>query len=44
MRRIVEVGGRGGGLILAGAHNIQADVPPRNVLAMFKAAGSTGGK
>ena len=44
VKRIVGIGGRGGGLILAGAHNIQADVPPRNVLAMFKAAGSTGGK
>ncbi len=40
VRRISRVGGKGGGLILAGAHNIQADVPPRNVVAMFQAAGS----
>jgi uroporphyrinogen decarboxylase len=40
VRRVARVGGKGGGLILAGAHNIQSDVPPQNVLAMFKAAGS----
>jgi uroporphyrinogen decarboxylase len=44
VKRVIEVGGRGGGLILAGAHNIQADVPPRNVLSMFNAVGSIGGK
>ena len=42
VRRICEVGGAGGGLILAGAHNIQADVPPGNILAMFRAVGSMG--
>jgi uroporphyrinogen decarboxylase len=41
VKHIIEVGGRNGGLILAGAHNIQADVPP-NVLAMFNAARNTG--
>ena len=40
VRRVARVGGRGGGFILAGAQNIQADVPPRNVVAMFQAAGS----
>ena len=39
VRRVAHIGGRGGGLILAGAHNIQSDVPPQNVIAMFKAAG-----
>ncbi len=38
--RVGRVGGKGGGLILAGAHNIQSDVPPQNVIAMFEAAGS----
>jgi uroporphyrinogen decarboxylase len=40
VKRVARVGGEGGGLILAGAHNIQSDVPPRNVVAMFEAAGS----
>lgn len=40
VKRVARVGGIGGGLIIAGAHNIQADVPPENVLAMFEAAGS----
>ncbi len=30
--------GAGGGYILATAHNIQADVPPENIVAMFQAA------
>jgi uroporphyrinogen decarboxylase len=32
--------GRGGGYILAPAHNLQDDVPPENVLAMIEAATS----
>ena len=40
VRRVAQVGGKGGGLILAGAHNIQADIPPQNIIAMFEAAGS----
>lgn len=32
----------GGGYILATAHNIQADVPPRNVVAIFEAAREYG--
>jgi len=43
-KRVSRIGGEGGGLILAGAHNIQGDVPPRNVLAMFEAAGGYLGK
>jgi uroporphyrinogen decarboxylase len=30
--------GRGGGYVLASVHNIQAEVPPENVVAMFEAA------
>ena len=40
VKRVTHIGGFGGGLIIAGAHNIQADVPPENILAMFEAAGS----
>lgn len=32
----------GGGYILAAAHNIQADVPPENILAMYRAAQEYG--
>jgi uroporphyrinogen decarboxylase len=28
----------GGGYVLAAVHNIQADVPPENVVALFEAA------
>jgi len=37
-RRIIEDLGRGGGLVLASVHNIQDDVPPENVVAMFDTA------
>jgi uroporphyrinogen decarboxylase len=33
----------GGGYVLASVHNIQADVPAENVLAMFRAARQVGG-
>jgi uroporphyrinogen decarboxylase len=36
--RIIDVLGRGGGYILASVHNIQAEVPPENIVAMFDAA------
>ena len=35
VRRLVEVMGRDGGYILAPAHEVQADVPAENVVAMF---------
>jgi len=44
VKRVARIGGKGGGLILAGAHNIQADVPPENVIAMFDAARSISRK
>lgn len=39
--RIAELGG-GGGYLLAPAHDIQADVPVENTLALFEAAKQTG--
>jgi uroporphyrinogen decarboxylase len=36
-RRIGELG-PGGGYVLSAAHNIQADVPPENVVALYDAA------
>jgi uroporphyrinogen decarboxylase len=38
VKRISRIGGKSGGLILAGAHNIQSDVPSENIIAMFEAA------
>ena len=32
----------GGGYVLAAVHNIQRDVPPENIMAMFKAAKEYG--
>jgi uroporphyrinogen decarboxylase len=37
VKRIVATLGQGGGYIFAPSHNIQADVPPQNVLAMYEA-------
>lgn len=37
VQRIVATLGQGGGHIFAPSHNIQADVPPENVLAMYEA-------
>jgi uroporphyrinogen decarboxylase len=37
VRRMFEVMGAGGGYVLAAVHNIQPDVAPENVLAMFEA-------
>ena len=34
----------GGGYIFAAAHNLQGDVPPENIVAMFKAARAWKGK
>jgi uroporphyrinogen decarboxylase len=34
-RRMIEILGRGGGYILNSVHNIQAEVPPENIVAMF---------
>jgi len=37
VKRIVAILGQGGGYIFAPSHNIQADVPPENILAMYEA-------
>ncbi len=38
VRRIIEILGPGGGYVLNSVHNIQPDVPPENVVAMFDEA------
>lgn len=35
-RRIIDIFGKGGGYILNSVHNIQAEVPPENIVAMFE--------
>ncbi len=42
VRLRVRTAGRGGGLILAPAHNIQADVPIENILAFYHSAKEHG--
>ncbi|MGQ9630940.1 MAG: uroporphyrinogen decarboxylase family protein [bacterium] len=37
VRNTISILGKGGGYILAAAHNIQEDVPPENIAAMFLA-------
>jgi uroporphyrinogen decarboxylase len=37
VQRLFEILGENGGYVLASVHNIQADVPPENVVAMFEA-------
>jgi len=38
VKRVIEILGKNGGYIFAPSHNIQGDVPPQNVVAMFDAA------
>lgn len=42
VRRIVKILGTGGGYVLSAVHNIQADVPPENIVAMFDEACKCG--
>lgn len=35
-RRIIDILGKGGGYVLNSVHNIQAEVPPENIVAMFE--------
>jgi len=42
VRRIAKTLGRQGGYVLGAVHNIQADVPPENILAMFDEAHRLG--
>jgi len=39
--RIIALLGEGGGYVVAANHNIQADVPPANIMAMIRAASAT---
>ncbi len=41
-RRVIEAAGKGGGLILAGAHNLQPDVSVSKVLRLYQAARAFG--
>ena len=38
VRRVSDILGRGGGYVLNSVHNLQADVPPENIAAMFDEA------
>jgi len=40
VRKMIDLMGKGGGYILATVHNIQAEVPPENIVAMFEEARS----
>lgn len=42
VRRRLDTLGPGGGYVLASGHNIQSEVPPANVVAMFEAAAEMG--
>jgi uroporphyrinogen decarboxylase len=42
VRRNVSIFGRGGGYVFATVHNIQADVPAENILAIFEALDDLG--
>jgi uroporphyrinogen decarboxylase len=42
VRRRIHDLARGGGYVLSAVHNIQPDVPPQNILAMFDTAGELG--
>ena len=44
VKRIIDIMAPGGGYILAPSHNIQGDIPPENVTAMFEAALEFGSK
>jgi uroporphyrinogen decarboxylase len=35
VRRMFDIMGPGGGYVMAAVHNIQPDVPPENILALF---------
>ncbi len=41
-RELFDVFMPGGGFVFAAGHNIQADVPPANILALFDAADEFG--
>ncbi len=38
VRRVIDCLGKGGGYIVASVHNLQPEVPPENIIAMFDEA------
>jgi uroporphyrinogen decarboxylase len=44
VKELIDAMYGGGGYIFAAAHNIQEDVPPENIIAMFRAAREHGKK
>jgi uroporphyrinogen decarboxylase len=42
VRKIIHDLAPGGGFVLASVHNLQSDIPPANILAMFEAASQFG--
>jgi uroporphyrinogen decarboxylase len=42
VRRVIDCLGKGGGYIVASVHNLQREVPPENIIAMFDEARSHG--
>ena len=42
IRKIIRDLAPGGGFVLASVHNLQADIPPENIVAMFEAASQYG--
>jgi len=42
VRRMIDCLGKGGGYVLASVHNVQAEVPPENIAAMFEEARAYG--
>jgi uroporphyrinogen decarboxylase len=44
VKRRIEDLGPGGGYVLAAVHNIQADVPPENIVALFETGKEYGSR
>lgn len=42
VKNMINVMGNNGGYVFAGSHNLQEDIPPENILAMFDAANKYG--
>ena len=42
VRRVIQDLAPGGGFVLSSVHNLQPDIPPENILAMFEAASQYG--
>ena len=42
VRRVIDCLGKGGGYVVSSVHNLQREVPPENIIAMFDEARSYG--